>query len=101
MEQRQCVTVPCAWWRGFGWRRPNVRDDAGWHAVRFRFLDGALMRRGHFALLLAALAVLAGNAWSQLPEGPGKEQTQRICKQCHELERSLAPRLNREGWKGT
>ncbi len=47
------------------------------------------------------LAIFAACAWAQLPEGPGKEQTERICKQCHELERSIAPRQNREGWKGT
>jgi competence protein ComEA len=58
------------------------------------------MGNGRWAVLPAALAMLAVNAWAQLPEGPGKEQTQRICKQCHELERSLAPRQNREGWKG-
>lgn len=54
-----------------------------------------------FRLLLAALAMFAASARAQLPDGPGKEQVQRICKQCHELERSIAPRLNREGWKGT
>lgn len=59
------------------------------------------MRGGRFAWLPAALAIFAASAWPQLPEGPGKEQTERICKQCHELERSISPRQNREGWKGT
>src|SRR5437016_6240231 len=100
MEQRQCDRVIPARWRGFSRRRPTVCDHPGWHAVRLRFLDGALMSVGRCALLHAALAINAVSAWAQLPEGPGKEQTQRICKQCHELERSLAPRQNREGWKG-
>ena len=49
--------------------------------------------------LLLVLAISGAAGWSQLPDGPGKEQTQRICKQCHELERSVSLRLNREGWK--
>jgi len=56
------------------------------------------MRIGRLALVVA---IFVGAAQAQLPEGPGKEQTEKICKQCHELERSIAPRQNREGWKGT
>src|SRR6266852_5709011 len=37
----------------------------------------------------------------QLPEGPGKAETQKLCTQCHELERSIAPRQNREAWQQT
>jgi len=47
------------------------------------------------------LALLATSAWAQLPDAPGKEETQRVCKNCHEIERSVAPRQNREGWQGT
>jgi competence protein ComEA len=53
------------------------------------------------ALRLAACAFFAGNVWAQLPDGPGKEETQRVCKGCHELERSLSPRQDRDGWQQT
>ncbi len=34
----------------------------------------------------------------QLPDGPGRAEVERICKQCHELARSISPRLDRDGW---
>ncbi len=45
----------------------------------------------------AALILLAGGAWAQ----DGKAAAQRICIQCHEFERSVAPRQNRAGWQST
>jgi competence protein ComEA len=33
------------------------------------------------------------------PDGPGKEETVRICGQCHSAERGTAVRLTREGWQ--
>jgi competence protein ComEA len=48
-----------------------------------------------------AVILFAFAAWAQLPDGPGKEETQRVCKQCHEVERSIAPRQDRDGWQGT
>lgn len=47
------------------------------------------------------LAVAAGSMWAQLPEGSGKAETERICKQCHELERSISLRQDRAGWQTT
>jgi competence protein ComEA len=44
---------------------------------------------------------LCGIAVAQLPEGPGKQETQKICSQCHELERSVSLRQDRDGWKTT
>src|SRR2546423_555490 len=52
-------------------------------------------------LLVFRLALLAGPGWAQLPEGPGKMETERICKQCHELERSISLRQDRAGWQAT
>ena len=46
------------------------------------------------SLVLLPLAALA----QQLPDGPGRAETERLCKQCHELARSISPRLDREGW---
>jgi competence protein ComEA len=47
------------------------------------------------------LLLFAGTAWGQLPEGPGKAETQRICSQCHELDRSISLRQDRAGWQAT
>jgi competence protein ComEA len=47
------------------------------------------------------LALLAAPAFAQLPDGPGKEQTERLCKQCHEIERSISLRQDRAGWQAT
>ncbi len=40
-------------------------------------------------------------AWAQMPPGPGREETQRVCSGCHELERSISLRQDRDGWKAT
>jgi competence protein ComEA len=49
------------------------------------------------------LCLLGGaiGAWAQMPPGPGREETQRVCSGCHELERSISLRQNRDGWKAT
>jgi competence protein ComEA len=47
------------------------------------------------------LTLTAGIASAQLPDGPGKEETQKICSQCHEIERSVSLRQDRDGWKAT
>ncbi len=48
---------------------------------------------------LAALVVLACGAWAQ--GVPGRAEAERICSQCHEFARSIAPRQNRAGWQAT
>ena len=53
------------------------------------------------ALFGVGLAIFAGSAWAQLPSGPGKEETEKLCSQCHELERSISLRQDRAGWQGT
>ncbi len=63
----------------------------------FRSSTEAAGRRHAWALLL----LFAAPALAQLPDGPGKEETQRVCSQCHELERSIAPRQDRDGWQNT
>jgi competence protein ComEA len=47
------------------------------------------------------IPLLAAAAFAQLPDGPGKAETQKLCSQCHELERSISPRQDRAGWQGT
>jgi len=50
---------------------------------------------------MAVFVLCAGSAPAQLPDGPGKAETERICKQCHELERSISLRQDRAGWQAT
>jgi competence protein ComEA len=49
---------------------------------------------------LPSPAALAGQEKS-LPDGPGKEATQKICANCHELEKSFSVKQDRAGWQRT
>lgn len=52
----------------------------------------------------AALCIVAApffSAAQQLPDGPGRAEVEKLCKQCHELARSISPRLDRDGWNQT
>ncbi|OYW09950.1 MAG: hypothetical protein B7X34_05665 [Acidobacteriia bacterium 12-62-4] len=49
------------------------------------------------SLLILVLALPA--AAQTLPDGPGKAETERLCKQCHEIARAISPRLDRGGWE--
>ena len=49
--------------------------------------------------VLPALLLAACGAWAQ--DMPGKSAAARVCIQCHEYERSIAPRQNRAGWQAT
>lgn len=50
---------------------------------------------------LSTSLLLAGAAFAQLPAGPGKAETEKLCAQCHELERSISLRQDRAGWQST
>jgi competence protein ComEA len=53
-------------------------------------------------LLGAAAVLVTVSAWAQqLPDGPGKAETQKICSTCHELARSVSLRQDRAGWEAT
>lgn len=54
-----------------------------------------------FLLLAGALVAGLGNAQAQLPAGPGREETEKMCSGCHELARSISLRQDRDGWKAT
>jgi competence protein ComEA len=45
--------------------------------------------------------LLCSAALAQLTDAPGKEVTARICSQCHEIERAVALRQDRDGWQVT
>src|SRR4051812_22216958 len=48
------------------------------------------------------VAVLCGALlFGQLPDGAGKVETEKLCSQCHELERSISLKQDRAGWQGT
>src|SRR5215813_8265413 len=61
------------------------------------------------ALLGVTLALFAGNAWAslsagqvrRLPDGAGKAETQKLCSQCHELDKSFSLSQDRAGWRRT
>ena len=55
---------------------------------------------GSLALALFTLGPLAARA-QQLPEGPGRDELRQYCVGCHEVARSVAPRLDRQGWVQT
>ena len=73
------------------WKFGEARQD--------RSLTGCLLGPA----LIGAFAALIGaaSAWAQGAAVPGKAEAARICIQCHEYERSIAPRQNRAGWQDT
>jgi len=50
---------------------------------------------------ICALAVAPAILNAQYRQGPGREEMQKICSGCHELERSVSLRQDRDGWKTT
>src|SRR5580698_9707022 len=57
------------------------------------------MRR--FLRSLAVCSFLASGAMAQMPDGPGRAETQKVCTQCHEVERYISLRQDRAGWQAT
>src|SRR4030095_11316711 len=51
--------------------------------------------------LALVLNIFAIAALAQMPDGPGKEETTRLCSTCHELDRSFSVRQDRDGWQAT
>jgi competence protein ComEA len=60
-----------------------------------------MMKRPDISKALLFAAIFSAGAWAQLPEGVGKAETERICKGCHELERAVSKRQDRDGWRAT
>jgi hypothetical protein len=50
---------------------------------------------------LLPLAACGGALFGQLLEGPGMAETARTCKGCHEVERSISLRQDKDGWNTT
>jgi len=55
-----------------------------------------------FANFPPTLVILAVGAVSspaiELPDGPGKAETEKLCTQCHDLAKSVSMRQDRNGW---
>jgi len=43
----------------------------------------------------------ATGMFAQVPNGPGKQETLKLCSQCHEIERALSPRQDHDAWQAT
>jgi competence protein ComEA len=52
-------------------------------------------------LYLAAIPPLTFAQKAQLPDGPGKETTQRICGACHGAEIVIGRKMDKDGWTQT
>lgn len=59
------------------------------------------MKIATFALLVGFAFAQAGFAQDTLPDGPGKDQTLRLCSTCHEAAKATSVKLTREGWVET
>jgi competence protein ComEA len=43
----------------------------------------------------------AASADKPLPDGPGKEETQKLCSRCHDMDKSISINQDRAGWQRT
>ena len=57
--------------------------------------------RNKLMLVLLAISVAAGTSSGQIPDGAGRAETEKLCSGCHELDRAVSLRQDRDGWKGT
>jgi competence protein ComEA len=53
------------------------------------------------SILLLLFVLMPTALWAQLPEGAGRQETEKVCSGCHELTRSISLRQDRDGWKAT
>jgi competence protein ComEA len=53
------------------------------------------------AAVVVAAWLSAARAAAQLPDGPGKQETVRVCSQCHAAEVVMSVRQDRGGWAAT
>ena len=54
-----------------------------------------------FVFVFVVVVAQASFAQDTLPDGPGKEQTLRLCSTCHEAATATSVKLTREGWVET
>jgi competence protein ComEA len=72
-----------------------------------RTLSASQSRRGGFAATFSVMIrvilflLFSANLWAELPEGPGRTETERLCQNCHDLARAVSRRQDRDGWQTT
>lgn len=61
------------------------------------------MNVSRFASVSAIFTVLLAlpGAAQNLPDGPGKAETEKLCSQCHEVARATSMHQDRAGWQNT
>lgn len=47
------------------------------------------------------VALLAGSAWADLPPGPGRDVTIRVCSKCHSPDRIATRHQSKQAWEDT
>ena len=75
----------------------------------FRIKDSRITQRRLRVFLTVAFSLISFVVWAEssvrqaptMPDGTGKEETRKLCSQCHEIEKSLSPRQDRAGWQRT
>jgi competence protein ComEA len=79
-----------------------MRAIAAILVARAGALTGLRAQRNLRCAALAALVLsTVTSARAQLPEGPGKAETEKLCTQCHDLAKSLSIRQDSNGWGAT
>lgn len=71
--------------------------------------NSAHQRLWRCVFLATAFALFVAGNWMQssagqgrpMPDGPGKEEATKLCKGCHELEKSFSVRQDKAGWQTT
>src|ERR1700733_6740866 len=53
----------------------------------------------YYLSVLPAISVMLSA--QQLPDGSGRAEMEKMCRQCHELARSVSLRQDRDGWDQT
>lgn len=75
-------------------------DNSGWYCMPLQFVGIRNLSRSAI-MLLAASTVLTVAARADLPPGPGREATIRVCGKCHSPERATTLHQNRYAWEET
>lgn len=58
-------------------------------------------RSGPCGWVLVALLISAAPARAILPEGPGRQEAEKLCQGCHDISQSVSLRQDRNGWGAT
>src|SRR5215813_806746 len=118
ISSRVCLMQAFKCMKTVGHRAHRVRDDgvndlsvSSVTSVAIRPYENRCSngRMWRIALLGVALTLFAGGEWIRsaasidkpLPDGPGKAETQKLCSQCHDMDRSVSLRQDRAGWRRT